>query len=341
MRDENKLRTVATLLKSYGLKPTFIESFGKIEKVYTNQGVYALKKINPHQGIDFIRYVQNLYQYGYNRIVPIYPTIDGRYGVLYEDELYYLMPWLANEEKGDYAKLFRELARFHTISAREIKVNAEERKSHYEKSIEELEREEEFLEGFIKECEKKIYMSPFELQFCTHYHTISQALSFSKRKLKEWYEETKEKEKARIVIVHGNVADDHFLYDQKGYGYFINFEKSTIGSPIQDLLPFMVRSLRGYPKQAEDLIEWLYTYFKFFPLKEEEMLLFQSYLSQPSFMIQRTEGLFQEGKNRNERKAVKKLQREYWLLKNIEYVVSRIDEIERQKKQQQQEEAQS
>jgi spore coat protein YsxE len=343
MRDVNRLKTVATLLKSYGLKPTFIESFGKIEKVYTNQGVYALKKINPHQGIDFIRYVQNLYQYGYNRIVPIYPTIDGRYGVLFEDELYYLMPWLANEEKGDYAKLFRELARLHTISAREIKVNTEERKSHYEKSIEELEREEEFLEGFIKECEKKIYMSPFELQFCTHYHTISHALSFSKRKLKEWYEETKENEKARIVIVHGNVTDDHFLYDQKGYGYFINFEKSTIGSPIHDLLPFMVRVLRGYPKQAEDLIEWLYTYFKFFPLKEEEMLLFQSYLSQPSFMIQRTEGLFREGKNRNERKAVKKLQREYWLLKNIEYVVSRIDEIERQKKlqQQQQEEAQS
>ena len=343
MRDANRLKTVATLLKSYGLKPTFIESFGKIEKVYTNQGVYALKKINPHQGIDFIRYVQDLYQYGYNRIVPIYPTIDGRYGVLYEDELYYLMPWLANEEKGDYAKLFRELARLHTISAREIKVNTEERKSHYEKSIEELEREEEFLEGFIKECEKKIYMSPFELQFCMHYHTISHALSFSKRKLKEWYEETKENEKARIVIVHGNVTDDHFLYDQKGYGYFINFEKSTIGSPIHDLLPFMVRSLRGYPKQAEDLIEWLYTYFKFFPLKEEEMLLFQSYLSQPSFMIKRSEGLFREGKNRNERKAVKKLQREYWLLKNIEYVVSRIDEIERQKKlqQQQQEEAQS
>ena len=35
MRDANRLKTVATILKSYGLKPTFIESFGKIEKVYT------------------------------------------------------------------------------------------------------------------------------------------------------------------------------------------------------------------------------------------------------------------------------------------------------------------
>lgn len=337
MRDSNIFQTVAAILKNYGLQPTFVESLGKIDKVYTNQGIYALKKINPNQGIDFIRYVQQLYQHGYNRIVPIYPTIDGRYGILYNQELYYLMPWLSNnEEKGDYAKLFRELARLHTISAREIKVDKEERKAHYEKSIEELEREEELLIGFIEECEKRVYMSPFELQFCTYYHTISQALSFSKRKLTEWYETVKEKDKARIVIIHGKVANEHFLYDQKGYGYFINFENSSLGSPSHDLLPFTVKSLRGYPKRSEELVEWLYTYFKFFPFKEEEMLLFQSYLAQPSYIIKTTEKLLREGKNKNERKAVKKLQRDYWLLTNIEYVVSRMDEIERHKKQQQQ-----
>jgi len=335
MRDSNRLKTVAAILKNYGLEPTFVESLGKIEKVYTNQGVYALKKMNPNQGIDFIHYVQNLYQHGYNRIVPIYPTLDGRYGVLYDSNLYYLMPWLSNEEKGDHTKLFRELARLHMVSAREVKVNKEERKDHYEKSIEEIEREEEFIVGFIEECEKKVYMSPFELQFCTYYHTISQALSFSKRKLTEWYESTKEKDKARIVIIHGKVANDHFLYDQKGYGYFVNFEKSTIGSPTHDLLPFTVNSLRGYPKHAEDLIEWLYIYFKFFPFKEEEMQLFLSYLAQPSFIIRTTEQLFHEGNNRHERKAVKKLQRDYWLLRNIEYVVSRIEEIERLKKEEQ------
>ncbi|WP_428909291.1 spore coat protein YsxE [Niallia sp. Krafla_26] len=342
MRNANREQTVAAILKNYGLQPTFVEQQGKVDKVYTNQGIYALKKIHPHQGLDFIRYVQNLYQHGYNRIVPIYPTLDGRYGVLHEQDLYYLMPWLPNQEKGDYAKIFRELARLHTLSAREVKVNKEDRKAHYEKSIEELDREEEFINELIEECDKKVYLSPFELAFCSYYHTIKHALAFSRRKLTEWHESTEENDKARIVIIHGKLSKDHFLFDDKGYGYFSNFEKSTIGSPIHDLLPFTVQSLRGYPKQFEDLVEWLYTYFKFFPFKEEEMQLFLSYLAQPSLMIKTAEKLYLEGKNRNERKAVKKLQREYWLLKNIEYVVSRIDETERQKKlQQQQEEAQN
>ncbi|WP_338470417.1 spore coat protein YsxE [Niallia sp. XMNu-256] len=342
MRDSTSNQTVTAILQNYGLTPTFIESLGKVTKVYTNQGVYALKKIDANQGIDFIRYVQSLYQSGYNRIVPIYPTLDGRYGILYNHQLYYLMPWLANAEKGDHSKLFRELARLHTLSAREVKVNKEHRKAHFDKSIEELEREEALINELLGEYERKIYMSPFELLFCTYYPTIKHALTFSKRKLNEWYEATKEKDKARIVIIHGKLSNDHFLFDEKGYGYFSNFEKTSIGSPIHDLLPFMVKTLRGFPKESEELVEWLYTYFKYFPFQDEEMGLFLSYLAQPSFIIKTSERLFREGnkRQRHERRAVKKLQREFWLLKNIEYVVSRIDEIERHKKIQQQQEQQ-
>src|SRR5690554_224228 len=110
MKEKISLHKAAAILKNYPLEPNFVESLGKIHKIYTNNGVYALKKLNPHQGIDFIRYVQTLYQKGYNRIVPIYPTQDGRYAVLHEGELYYLMPWLSSEEKKENSSLFRELA---------------------------------------------------------------------------------------------------------------------------------------------------------------------------------------------------------------------------------------
>ena len=100
-------------------------------------------------GTDFIRHVQFLYHKGYNRIVPIYPTLDGRYAVLYENTLYYLMPWLANEEKEDHheknKQLFRELARLHTLSTREVPIRNEERKAHFETTMHVLEKDEEFL----------------------------------------------------------------------------------------------------------------------------------------------------------------------------------------------------
>lgn len=337
MRENLSLKKLAPILKNnYGIDPYFVESSGNIHKIYSNKGGFILKKIDPHQGIDFIKYVQTLYQKGFNRIVPIYPTVDGRYAVLDNQELYYLMPWLPNEEKEERTErqkqLFRELARLHTISVKEIPVKKEERTEHFEKTIQELDREEEFLLDAIETCERKIYMSPFELMFCTYYHDLNQALKFSKRKLEEWYEATKDLEKVRVAVNHGKLSNDHFVYNEKGYGYFINFENAHIGLPSHDVLPFLAKSLRGYPKQAEEIVEYIYMYFKYFPFKDDEMALFLSYFAHPGTVMKTAERFFQEGKNRNERKAVQKLQRDYWQLKNTEYIVMRIDEIERQRK---------
>ena len=88
----------------------------------------------------------------------------------------------------------------HSLSVREISVNKEERKNHYEKTMADLEQEEEFLAGYLVACERNVYMSPFELLFCSYYHDISHALTYSKRRLKEWFEAAKDHEKERIVI---------------------------------------------------------------------------------------------------------------------------------------------
>jgi len=334
MDRKNGLSKVSQILKGYSLVPRFTEDLGRVQKVYTDKGVFALKKITPNQGGDFIKYIQTLYHKGYNRIVPIYPTQDGRYAVLHENELYYLMPWLANEEKENYFErhhqMFRELARLHTISASEVTITPEDRTDHYEKTLAEWEKEQEFHEGFMETCEHKEYMSPFELMFVLSYHDTSQALRYSMNKLKAWYEKTKDQEKARTVVVHGKISPEHFLYDDKGYGYFSNLERARRGSPIHDLLPFLSRTLKTYPKRSEECIEWIYTYLKYFPLKEEEMLLFQSYFAHPGAVI-RSAVKYYKSERRSERKLIQHFQRHYWQLKNTEYVIMRLEEIEKQK----------
>src|SRR4051812_782376 len=159
MNDSYRLEALAPILNNYLVKPQFVEDFGTVQKVYSNKGTFALKKVDPAIGTDFIRHVHLLYQKGYNRIVPIYPTMDGRYAILHENNLYYLMPWMSNEQKENREQknhqLFRELARLHTLSAKEISLNKEERTEHYEKTIQQHEKRQEFLDGFIDECEKK------------------------------------------------------------------------------------------------------------------------------------------------------------------------------------------
>ncbi|MED4225074.1 spore coat protein YsxE [Neobacillus cucumis] len=337
MSDMNRLETVAPILQHYLVEPYFVEDFGIVQKIYSNKGTFALKKIPPTTGTDFIRHVHLLYQKGFNRIVPIYPTMDGRYAVLHENNLYYLMPWMPNDQKENRDQrnheLFRELARLHTLSAKEVTVSKEERTEHYEKTIQQYEKQQEFLDGYIDECEKKTYMSPFQLLYCLYYNEISQALRFSKAKFEEWYENTKENEKARMVITHGKLSSEHFLYDDRGYGFFINFENARYGSPIHDLLPYLSRALNTRPKRNDTTIDWVYHYFKYFPYKEDEKLLFSSYLAMPVPIMQVVEGYYKKQGRKNEMKFVRQLQERFWHIKNSEYVVMRMTEIENQRKQ--------
>jgi len=331
---------IGRLVHYYGLTMNFVEKHGRVYKIYSNKGEYALKQIEAKKGLDFLRYVQNLYQRGYNRIVPIYPTLDGRYAILEGNSLLYLMPWLENKEREGrmqkHKDLFRELARLHTLSVREVPVTKEMREEHYEQTTARWENEQEALATFVERSERTVYMSPFQLLFCTFFSEINGAERFALNKLKEWQEATNEDTKARSVIIHGKLSNEHFLYDENGTGYFTNFEQAQIASPIHDLLPFFDRTLHTHPKKFDESIEWLDAYFRHFPFKEEEMLLFLSYLAHPGGIYRVVERYFSSGKEKNEMKFVNQLQHLYWRMKNTEYVVVKLEERERMKKEQQQ-----
>lgn len=323
------------IVNLYGLKLDYIEPYGRVNKIYTDKGEFALKRLPAKHGIDFFYYMQHLYQLGYNRIVPIYPALDGRYAVLYDQSLYYLMPWLKNQEhegnNDKFERLFRELARLHTLSAREEDVDKEIRQEHYENMKARWESELEGLDTFIEQCETKTYMSPFQLLFCTYYSEISGGYRYSLKKMQEWHESVNDDYKARSVIVHGKLSNEHFLYDEHGVGYFANFEQANRASPIHDLLPFLSRTLYTYPKQNDECIKWLGTYFRHFPFKDEEMTLFLSYFAHPGPTYRVIEKYFSNHHKKQEMKYVKQLQKSYWQMKNIEYVVMKLDEMYKRK----------
>ncbi|MDQ0216469.1 spore coat protein YsxE [Oikeobacillus pervagus] len=327
-------REISGILKNYGLTSEFIEPFGNVFKVYTKKGVFALKKIPATQGIDFVRHIQQLFQQGYYRIVPVYPTFDGRYGVWSHQSLYYLMPWIDQEENEErdnqYEKLFRELARLHQLTVKAIPIEQKERTEFYEGVKAEWGKQEEFLEQWISLCERETYMPPFFLLSSLYYMDILQALRYAKRKLDQWYESSKDEEKARTVLIHGKISMDHYFIDERGNGFFSNFENAKLGSPIHDLLPFFSRMLKSYPKPVDEYVQWYTTYTRYFPLKEEENQLFLSYLTHPGKIIRTLESYLNSNRKK-EIRYVNKLQNEYWQLKNIEHLVMQFEEIEKAK----------
>ncbi|MBM7648925.1 spore coat protein YsxE [Bacillus ectoiniformans] len=321
-------QSLSAVWQSYGLKPQHVEQNGRVQKLVTKQGTFALKRIPAAKGMNFIHGMQRLYQSGYHRLVPVYPALDGRYGVLDGGYIYYLMPWVEagkhRENNELERKMLREAARIHTLSVREVESDPESRLEHYNRTKAQWESQEEQLEKYLLLAEKEVYMSPFQLMFCLYYRDLSQSFTYAKERLKDWKEETKEEKKTRVVHIHGHLAAEHFLMDASGGGYFINLEQSRPASPLHDLIPYFVRSFDTFPKKAETDLEHYRHYTEHFPLKKGEVSLLQSYLAYPGAMYQTIVSYFTDPTKYNEQRFTEKLQRQYWLLKNLEYFVVQL-----------------
>lgn len=325
-------KSIRDFLENYQLRLEFYEDVGKVKKVYTQNGVFCIKSIPALKGIDFVKNIHTLYQKGYNRIVPVFQTVNGQYGVLVGNQLWYLMPWLPDEVPGEsidrLKQMVRELARMHVLSVKEKPVSKQERESFYTKTKEKWERHKTFLDEYITQVERKWYMSPFEFQYTAYHEDMSRAITYSLGKFEDWHEKTKDDEKMRTVLTHGKLSTHHFVYSENGYGHFINLEDTREAAPHYDLLPFLVSQLRTFPRQPTELIELYELYLYHFPLREGEKLLFMSYLTNPESCVNVVEEFFYKrgsDSSRSEIDFCQRLQTEYWLLKNTESMISTIE----------------
>ncbi|MFS0822519.1 spore coat protein YsxE [Bacillus sp. 1P02SD] len=342
--NKNDISSIGPILEKYSLKPLSLERFGKITKVVTDKGIYALKSISHKINPSFPTFLQQLFQQGYTRAVPIYPTGEGKYLVYHNQKFHYLMPWLKShtlDHRGDhYLGFFKEIARIHLTTVSKQQINEEnEITGHYETIIKKWEERNQFLERLVVEAEAKWYMSPFELQFCTYFYETSLASSFARTQLEKWHEIMKESKSFRNALTLNNLSESHFLYDDSGKGYLSNFEKAGFASPTNDLVSLYFRILKTYPMLCTDCLEWFEAYQSRFPLREEEFYLFLSHLTFPEPIYRCVRNYSERKQNKSEREHVQALQRAYWLTKNIEFVSVKLLEAEQKRKEQGEEES--
>lgn len=341
--ENNDAKEIGPILKKYNLQPLSFEQLGKVTKVVTNKGIFALKSVSSKINPSFPTFLQQLLQQGYTRAVPIYSTIEGKYLVYHNHKFHYLMPWLKStttEHRGEhYHSFFKEIARIHLTTARKLQMNDEtEITGHYESIVKKWDERNQFLEGFVEAAEQKWYMSPFELQFCTYFYEVSLAASFARSQLDKWHELMKEEKAYRTALTLNNFSDTHLLYDDSGRGYLSNFERAGFANPTNDLVSLYYRILKTYPTLCTDCLEWYETYQSRFPLREEEFYLFLSHLTFPEPIYKCVRNYIENNQKKPEREHVKVLQRAYWLTKNIEFVSVKLLEAEQKRKEKEEEE---
>jgi spore coat protein YsxE len=340
--DRQLLERYRRVLQQYRLHADYIEDYGKVKKIYTKTGTFALKEIANSKELQSIH---TAYQIFNEKAIPLYRAHNGTPFVLYGERYYYLMPWFSNEtgeERNErYFRFFRDLAQMHRKSLKEFEVKEEEAARYYEMIKKQWEAKREFLQSYVETCEDEWYMSPFQLQFCTYFHETMQAYWFAQTQLEKWYEKIKETKKWRIAVVHGNASLSHYLYDEKGNGYFLSFERARMDAPLSDVLQFFQKYLRTYPVMCDECVNWFFEYERIFTVRDEEMALFLSHLAQPEMIYQIVWQYVNKSREMSEQQQISRLQKAYWTMKNLEYVIMRMIEIDEKKKAQEESHASS
>jgi spore coat protein YsxE len=310
------------ILRSYHLHVDYIEENGKVKKVYTDKGTFALKELHSFEQWQAI---EQAYRLRLPMVPPIYEAMPKQPLVRFREQFYYLRPWL-NKTKEAEAPFFRDLAKWHKHSVKEQSVTEEEIQRYYHERKSEKEKEKQFLNDYIERCEQEWYMSPFQLQFCTYFHEMMQAYTFSEQMLERWHETLTEKKKTRITFIHGHPSFDHYVEDRNGERYFISVERAKWAPPFYDLFLFFRSYLRTYPFMCEDGVRWMNEYEQEFPLFEDERALLLSYLAHPHPLYRLVHEYEHHRAHHTEQQYVARLQRAYWQMKNIEYIVLKMSE---------------
>lgn len=287
--------SLSTVVQSYGpilfyydLYPEKIEQHGKVKKIVTRYGNFALKKtdFSKEQAEWFIHVMRRLERIGFENVVQIIPTKYGDYTITINNHTYYLMPWFDEFDFHDERItreeiILQQMGKLHGLTEKEQKYSKEMLESSYEGLIKRWDRRRLDMERFADLAESKTYMSPFELTFLTHFGRLQKMTEDAVEYLRGWYDVCQEKSKYRSVLCHGRLSRNHALFDRHGNSFLFNFERSILDTPARDLAIFYRKSLQYTPFDADEGLRWLQIYESQFPLLDEEKQLFASYLCYP------------------------------------------------------------
>ena len=322
------------ILRDFRIRPRQVKRSGNIYKIDTGDYQFALKEVKTHLKVDLFRLFQWLNSRGFVQHLPLVPDRYGNYVKWFEGKYYYLMPWIkemaiSQEEKKK--QMFSELARLHLLTVQTIPVTEEVVHIHYDALQTRWQQEETFLLQFLERCERKWYMSPFEWRYVFNFHEIMSDYRVALDCLRRWRDVILDSKRSRTCLIHGQLHLNHYLIDERNVGYFINFEKSRIASPVMDLLLYLTRSLHTYPEPEGDEFFLLKCYQEIFSLTETEILLLQSYLAHPGAIIAIVNDYEKKQVTNHEWKYTKKIERFYWAFKNRERLIRKMAE-EREEK---------
>jgi len=211
---------IKPLIEKTNLKPLRYEKYKSIYMIDTKEGRYVIKEANNNPIMEYLK----------TRNFDYYPKVINR------DEEYEIMEYIedANIPKEQkISDLIDVVSLLHYKTTHFKPIDKDEYKELYEDITNNIEYLYNYYNDLISIIEEKEFMSPSEYVLARNIGKIFQALDFAKNETDIWYNEVKNEEKRRVVVLHNNLDLSHFIRNDESY--LISWKKSKIGSPVFDL----------------------------------------------------------------------------------------------------------
>lgn len=209
----------------------------------------------------------NIYEYLNYRNFSNYPdiTIEDSYEISeYINEIE-----IPNEQKMiDLITIVSNLHKKTTYYKKISEFNIEE---IYEDIKNKLDSIKLYYDDLMNKVESTIYMPPSYYLLARNISFVYKMIEYSYNSLNKWKKNIEKIDKIRVSIIHNNLKLEHLINNK-----LISWDNSKISLPIFDLYKLYTNTYNEY-----DWNELLEIYFKNYPLKNEELLLFKILISIP------------------------------------------------------------
>ncbi len=310
------------ILYYYDLFPEKIESYGRVQRITTKRGTFALKEttMNKEQMDWFLHCMDRLNELGYDHVVPLTLTKYGDPYVIAKNRYFYVTRWYESDSRSSFPYedfIIDELGKLHANTVKAQSFSEDVIKDSFNGLSRRFEQRQLEMERFTELAERQTYISPFELRYLSQFHKMMRIAEEAKQKVSEWYKGCEEHKRYRSALCHGRPFRGHVVQDGLGEGSFINFERAILDTPVRDLAYFF-RTAAQYPEWSEQrAIEWLDRYESHLPLLPEEKVLLASYLKFPEPVFS-TIQLYQGSSDISQLELVRKLDRKLNVMKSLD-----------------------
>jgi CotS family spore coat protein len=307
----------------YGMKILDAKQVRAVVKLKTDQGTFALKKVNHKpEKLQFIYEAQeHLWNNGFKKLPRFVKTLDGRPFLELEDGLIFLNNWIDGEESDvndveQLKQIVRLQAKFHQASRGFTPSVGAHIKTRWAGWIERFEDELQDIVNTYGRFKGQDPQNELEATFLETVEPMLEMAEMGVRLLKESpYLDVLRRERGLRGFVHGDFTYHNFIRTPDGDMQVIDFDYCAHELRAHDFARFMRKMLRRTDWSIETGNLILQTYHEVDPLHEDELMVLKAVLYFPQRYWRAVERGFISGRYSPEG-AMKKMRQEVAKLDN-------------------------